>query len=95
MKVVWTKQAKRDLKAIYDYIASDSEYYASEVIDAILEAEHRIDEYPTAGGIVRERMRRDIRQAKRYSYRIIYKILPSRIDILTVVHESRNLVLED
>ena len=95
MKVVWTKQAKQDLKAIYDYIAYDSEFYAAEVVDAILDAEHRIDAYPTAGGIVRERMRRDIRQVKRYSYRIIYKILPSHIDVLTVVHEKRNLVLED
>jgi len=95
VKVVWTTQAKQDLKAIYDYIAYDSEYYASEVIDAILKTEHRIDEYPTSGGIVRERMRKDIRQVKRYSYRIIYKILPTRIDVLTVVHESRNLALED
>ncbi len=95
MKVVWTKKAKRDIKAIYAYIAYDSEYYASEVINAILDAEHRIDEHPTAGGIVRERMRKDIRQVKRYSYRIIYKTLPTHIDVLTVVHESRNLVLEE
>lgn len=95
MKVVWTKQAKRDLQAIYDYIAYDSEFYAAEVVDAILEAEHRIDAYPTAGGMVRERRRKDIRQVKRYSYRIIYKILSTRIDVLTVVHERRQLVLED
>ena len=95
MKVVWTKQAKRDLKAIYDYIASDSEFYAAEVVSEILDAEHRIDAYPTAGGIVRERMRKDIRQVKRYSYRIIYRILRTRSDVLTVVHERRNLVLED
>ncbi|MEO5960733.1 MAG: type II toxin-antitoxin system RelE/ParE family toxin, partial [Opitutaceae bacterium] len=91
MKVVWTKQAKRDLTAIYDYIVGDSEFYAAEVINAILDAEHRIDAYPTAGGIVRERMRRDIRQVKRYSYRIVYKMLPARIDVLTVVHERRSL----
>ena len=95
MKVVWTKQAQRDLKAIHEYIANDSEYYAAVVIDAILDAEHRIDEHPTAGGMVRERLQRDLRQVKRYSYRIIYKILPKRIDVLTVVHEKRNLVLEE
>ena len=95
MKVVWTKQAKRDLQAIYAYIARDSEYYATEVIDTILEAERRIDVHPTAGGIVRERMQRDIRQVKRYSYRIIYKILRARIDVLTVVHERRQLVIEN
>ena len=83
------------MKAIHDYIAYDSEYYAAEVIDAILDAEHRIDEHPTAGGMVRERLRRDLRQVKRYSYRIIYKIYPKRIDVLTVVHERMKLVLEE
>lgn len=95
MKVVWTKQAQRDIKAIYDYIAYDSEYYAAEVVDAILDAEHRIGEFPTAGGSVRERLRKDLRQVKRYSYRIIYKLLPKRIDVITVVHEKRNLALEE
>jgi toxin ParE1/3/4 len=95
VKVVWTKQAKRDLRAIHDHIAIDSAYYAAEVINTILDAEHRIDAYPTAGGMVRERMRRDIRQVKRYSYRIIYQILPKRIDVLTVVHERRNLLREE
>lgn len=95
MKVVWTKQAQRDIKAIYEYIANDSEYYAAEVTNTILDAEHRIGEHPTAGGLVRERLRKDLRQVKRYSYRIIYKILPRRIDVITVVHEKRNLALEE
>ena len=77
------------------YIASDSAFYAAEVVEAILEAEQRIGEQPAAGGMVRERMRRDLRQVKRYSYRIIYKILPKRIDVITVVHERRNLALEE
>ena len=95
MKVVWTKQAKRDLQAIHDFIAYDSQYYAAEVVDAILDAEHRIDAYPTAGGMVRERMRKDLRQVKRYSYRIVYRIRPKSIDVLTVVHEQRKLILEE
>lgn len=95
MKVVWTKQAHRDLKSIYDYIARDSEYYAAEVVDAILDAEHWIAEHPTAGGMMREHLRPDLRQVRRYSYRIVYKILPARIDVLTVVHEKRNLSSAD
>ena len=95
MKVVWTKQAQRDIKAIYDYIACDSAFYAAEVVEAILDAEQRIGEHPTAGGMVRERLRRDLRQVKRYSYRIIYRVLPKQIDVITVVHERRNLALEE
>ena len=93
MKVVWTKRAQNDLKAIYDYIAPDSQYYAAVVVDELLKTEYRIGAQPTAGGIVRERMRRDIRQVKRYSYRVIYKILRRRVDVLTVVHEKMTLVL--
>lgn len=95
MKVVWTKQAQRDIKAIYDYIARDSQHFAAYVVDAILDAEHRIGEFPTAGGLVRERLRPDIRQVRRFSYRIVYQILPNRIDVLTVVHEKRNLTVDD
>ena len=95
MTVVWTRQAKRDLKAIYEYIARDSDYYAAQVVDSILEMELRISEQPMAGSMIRERMRKDIRQVRAYSYRIIYRILSSRIDVLTVVHEKRRLDLED
>ncbi|MGH8018394.1 MAG: type II toxin-antitoxin system RelE/ParE family toxin [Opitutaceae bacterium] len=62
MKVVWTKEAQRDIKAIYDFIAADSEYYAAEVVETILDAERRIGECPTAGQMVREEMRKDLRQ---------------------------------
>ena len=48
-----------------------------------------------AGHMVREKKRRDIREVKRYSYRIIYKILPGRIDVLTVVHEKMLLRLDE
>lgn len=65
MKVVWTKQAKRDIAAIYSFIAKDSEYYAAEVVDTILAAEIRIAAAPTAGAMVRERLRKDIRQIRR------------------------------
>jgi toxin ParE1/3/4 len=95
VRVVWTKQAQRDIKAIYDYIAYDSEFYAAQVVEAILDAEQRIDEFPTAGRLVRERLRPDIRQVTRYSYRIIYKIRPKRIDVLAVVHERRRLTMEE
>jgi addiction module RelE/StbE family toxin len=94
VKVVWTKQAKSDLASIHRYIAEDSAYYAAEVVDTILAAEVRIGEYPTAGTLVRERLRKDIRQVHRYSYRIVYRILRTRIDVLTVIHEKRQLSLE-
>ena len=65
------------------------------MIDTILDAELFIAANPTAGGMVRERLRRDLRQVRRYSYRIIYRILRTQIDVITVVHEKRELSLEE
>jgi addiction module RelE/StbE family toxin len=97
VKVVWTKQALRDLEAIHAYIALDSPYYAAGVVETLLGAEEQIAEHPTAGGLVREKISHDLRQVKRYSYRIIYRILPSgrEIHILTVCHGKRNLQADD
>jgi toxin ParE1/3/4 len=94
VKVVWTKQARADIASIHRYIAPDSEYYAAEVVEEILAAEIRIGEFPTAGNLVRERLRKDLRQVQRYSYRIIYRILKTRIDVLAVVHEKRKLSID-
>jgi hypothetical protein len=40
--VIWVKPAKTDLKAIHDFIASNSKYYAKKVIDDIVEKPENI-----------------------------------------------------
>lgn len=94
MKFVWTKQALRDLAAIHGFIAMDSPFYASLVINTILEVEPGVCAQPLAGSMIKERPRRDVRQIKRYSYRIIYRVRARQIDVLTVVHTKRDFKLE-
>jgi toxin ParE1/3/4 len=94
VKLRWTKQALRDLSAIHDYIASDSPYYAAQVIDTQLAVESSICDQPQAGSMIQEQPRRDIRQVKRYSYRIIYRVKARQIDVLTVVHAKQNFMWE-
>ena len=94
MKLVWTQQARDDLAAIYAFIAADSPYYAAQVIETLLGVEQVILEQPLAGGMVKEKPRRDIRQVRRYHYRVIYRLRARRIDVLTIVHAKRNLTLE-
>jgi len=94
VKFVWTKQALRDLAAIHGYIAVDSPFYAAMVLNTILEVEAPICAQPQAGSMIKERPRRDIRQVKRYSYRIIYRVRARQIDVLTVVHSRRNFKWE-
>lgn len=95
MKVKWTQQAKRDLAAIHAYIAADSPFYAAQVVGTLLDTEHEIALQPLAGAMIRERPRKDLRQVKRYSWRVIYRIKARSIDVLTVVHAKRDFRFED
>jgi plasmid stabilization system protein ParE len=36
-KINWTKQSLKDLKAIYDYIALDSNFYASRFVSKLIQ----------------------------------------------------------
>ena len=47
--VTWTLQAKEDLKAIHDYIARDSKFYAKIVTTGILNKSNYLSKYPFRG----------------------------------------------
>ena len=81
----------KDIKAIHTFIARDSRYYADAVVVRLLSTEAKIGLYPEAGTMIRECPRKDIRQVKHWSYRVIYRIISdNQIDILTVIHEARD-----
>ena len=43
---VWSILAKNDLKSIYNYIASDSKYYAIKVSQEFIEKSERLEGLP-------------------------------------------------
>ena len=92
-KLVWTAPAVSDLEAIYDFIANDSEYYASSFIEELIQQPEKLLEFPKIGRIVPEYNRMDIRELIFQSYRIIYQITDDRITILTVIHGKRDLLI--
>lgn len=93
--VVWTESAKVDLRAIHDFIARDSHYYAKKVVQDIYERMEGLSEFPEIGKIVPELSDDCIRELSLYSYRIIYEIKSQVIFVLAVVHQRRNLKGED
>lgn len=93
--VVWTKPAKTDLRAIHDFIARDSRYYAKKVVQDIYERMEGLSKFPEIGRIVPELNDDCVRELSLYSYRIIYEIKSHVIFILAVVHQRRNLKDED
>ncbi|MBY0475043.1 MAG: type II toxin-antitoxin system RelE/ParE family toxin [Nitrosomonas sp.] len=93
--VVWTESAKADLRAIHDFIAHDSCYYAKKVTQDIREKMDGLDEFQKMGRIVPEINDDLVRELSLYSYRIIYEIKDQTIFILAVVHQRRNLKGDD
>ena len=84
--VEWSGPAKRDLKQIYDYIAHDSKHYAKKVVRNIVDKTETLEPFPKAGRMVPEINDPNVREIFVYSYRLIYEVRPSKVEILAIVH---------
>ncbi len=84
--VIWSEPAKDDLKKIFDYIASDSKYYAIKVSQEFVEKSEQLEKLPMIGRIVPELEDTNIRELIIYSYRLVYEISHKRIEILAIIN---------
>ena len=91
MKLIWTDPSIADLRAIRDYIARDSDYYAADLVEQLVLSVERLLRFPKLGRVVPEAQDQNIRELFQQGYRIIYRIAGERIEILTIVHGSRDL----
>lgn len=91
MKLNWTRKGRQRLQQVYDYIAEDQPTNALRFIDQITERVKVLPVHPRSGVMVTKYQRNDIREIYEGHYRIIYRVLPEQIDILTVRHSARLL----
>lgn len=91
MKLEWTEPAVESLQAIKDYIARDNEFYAARFVERIVDAVEKLADFPNLGRRVPEADRDDIREIFFQAYRIIYRLMADRVQILAVMHGSRDL----
>lgn len=91
MRVVWTEPALADLKAIHDYIASDSEFYASRFVGRLVDSTTILGEFPEMGQISARFPSGRIREFVFQGYRILYRTRDHHVVILAVVHGGRDL----
>jgi len=94
MRLRWTLQAAEDLEAIETFIARDSPTYARQVAEELFEAAVGVRRFPDIGGVVPERDDPAIRAILRTPFRIIYRLHPDLIEILTI-HQSARLLPSD
>lgn len=95
VKIRWTSQALDDVEAIANFIARDSEHYASMFVLKVFDVVERLRLFPESGRVVPELKRRDIREIIMGSYRIIYRVREDTVEILTVYHSARLLEAEN
>jgi len=91
MKVNGTRKGRHRLQQVYDHIAADQPDNALQYIDKITRRVDLLATQPRSGKVVTKYQRDDIREIYEGRYRIIYRILPEQIDILTVRHSARLL----
>lgn len=89
--VRWTDHALTQLRHLHDYIAQDSPLYAKRVSDALVRKTFLLDELPRMGHKVPELDEENVRELSLYSYRILYEIKATHIDILAVIHKRQDL----
>ncbi len=89
VQVRWLKDARTDLKEIYDYISLDSKNYAKFQVKRIQEHTKILKTHPKN---LNEIDNLEIKEIIQGNYRIIYRnVSKERVDILLIHHGARNL----
>ena len=91
VEVIWTEPALIDLRNIFEYIARDSLTYAEKLVNRVVVAAKRLEQFPRCGRIVPEFNDENILESICGVYRIIYLFRKSRCYIATVIHGSRDI----
>ena len=86
MRVIWSARAMENLRMIFEYISADSPQNAQQVLIALSERPRVLAQFPLIGSQTPELSDKNIRELLQYSYRIIYKVKPDEVEILTVIH---------
>ncbi|MCA9795223.1 MAG: type II toxin-antitoxin system RelE/ParE family toxin [Candidatus Eremiobacteraeota bacterium] len=89
LEIIWSRRATKNLEEIQDYIALDDPLAADAFLDRIEEMVDGLLDYPKIGRIVPELRNETFRERIYGHYRIIYRLEPGIIEIITVHHCAR------
>jgi toxin ParE1/3/4 len=89
LRLLKRPEAENDLEEIWWYIAQDSPHNADRFLDSIQERCLALAEFPQMG-VGRDELKMDLRSHPVSHYLIFYFPLEDGIDIVRVLHESRD-----
>ena len=86
MKIEWSREALKSLRAIRKFIAQDSEFYAARMVQRIVERVEYAAQSPSRGHAVHEYPEAPLKEVHESPYRIIYEYSDSELWVITIVH---------
>jgi len=95
MKLQWTETAKSDLLAIRRYISGDKPTAAKRWVNRLKNRARNVIHAPSAGRMVPEFSRNDLREVIEGNYRIVYLICKDSLTILTIFESHRRFPSEN
>lgn len=90
-RVRWTRTAADDLEEIAGYIAEDAPTAARRFVRQLRDAARSLKELPERGRRVPELEPMELRELLHGDYRLVYRIEPEAVLILTIAHGARDL----
>lgn len=94
-EVLLTEGAERDLEALHGYIVEfDSVANADNVLDRLMKIVEGLAQFPERGSYPRELVAlgiKDYRQTAFKPYRVIYRVLGSRVVVYLIVDGRRDM----
>lgn len=87
----WSQLAVDDLEEIIDYISRDSEENARIYAAKIISSVETTSIFPYSGRMVPEMKNEQLREKVFNNIRIIYRITNELIEVIRVLHSSREL----
>ena len=91
VKIIWSPRAADELEQICDFIARDSDHYAKQFAQTVLEIVEAIPDFPKSGRIVPEYQKQSLREKIFLNYRIVYRLRNNTIEIVAISHGARLL----
>jgi toxin ParE1/3/4 len=89
MKVVFTEAALADLDDILSFVGSNYPTLTTPIEERIRAVITRIAKWPESARLVEERSGVRAAPLVRYPYKIFYRIIDERIEVLHIHHASR------
>ena len=87
----WTEHAVAQLESIAEYVSLSSPVYAEQLLDRIARRLDQAREFPETGRVVPELARPEIRELIEWPYRLVYRVYPDTIEVLSVLHGRQEL----